>query len=480
VVTFDARGPGTSVATWEADPRLATLPAAPGLLGSLLVLAAHADDETLGAGSLIASAARAGQRVTVVVVTDGTASHPESETTTSAELGEARRREARAALDELGPGVRLVMLGVPDGGIREHRAAVRDRLVELVDELAPSAVVSTWRGDGHRDHRVLGEVAAEVVAAADPAPELLEYPVWMWHWGSPDHPDVPWPRLVQLTVGEEARVARQRALARYVSQVMPLSARPGDEAVLRPEFLAHFAGGRDVFVRTASVPASEPESASSSAPAPASAAEHEPAGDSAEASRFDGTHAARDDPWGVTTRWYERRKRALVLGALPDERYGTVLEVGCSIGVVTSELAPRADHVLALDVSPVAVQRARERLADQPHVRVDCADASEGLPEGRWDLVVLGEVGYYLEPAALTTLLDGVAAALTPTGTLVACHWRHGAHDFAQGGDEVHAVLADWAERAGLHRVVQHVEADFLLDVFSLDGRSVAERTGLR
>ena len=468
MVSFDAREPGTSAATWEADPRLAALPAAPRLPGSLLVLAAHADDETLGAGSLIAAASRRGQPVTVVVVTDGTASHPASETTTSAELGEVRRREARAALDELGPGVRLVMLGVPDGAVREHRDAVRDRLVDLVDELAPSAVVSTWRGDGHRDHRVLGELAAEVVAGAHPAPELLEYPVWMWHWGSPGHPDVPWAQLVQLTVDEEARVARQHALARYVSQVRPLSARPGDEAVLRPEFLAHFAAGRDVFVRSAPAVA---------VPAGAPAADGAPADD---ASRFDGTHSARDDPWGVTTRWYERRKRALVLGALPDERYGAVLEVGCSIGVVTSELAARADRVLALDVSPVAVQRARERLADHPHVRVERADASEGLPEGRWDLVVLGEVGYYLEPGALTALLDGVAAALTATGTLVACHWRHGADDFAQGGDEVHAVLADWAERAGLRRVVQHVEADFLLDVFSLDGRSVAERTGLR
>ena len=59
----------------------------------------------------------------------------------------------------------------------------------------------------------------------------------------------------------------------------------------------------------------------------------------ADPARFDDTHARRDDPWGVTTRWYERRKRSLVLGSLPDERYGAVLEIGCSIGVVTSELA---------------------------------------------------------------------------------------------------------------------------------------------
>ena len=472
-MSFDAREPGTPAATWAADPRLAAVPLDPRLPGgdgSLLVLAAHADDETLGAGALVAAAARSGRRVTVVVVTDGTASHPASPTTTTAVMGDVRRREARAALDELGPGIRLVALGVPDGAVREHRAAVRERLAELVEELAPTLVVSTWRGDGHRDHRVLGELAAEVAAAADPAPELYEYPVWMWHWATPGHPDVPWTQLVGVAVPEEARRAQQDALARYVSQVRPLSGRPGDEAVLRPDFLEHFAGDRELFFRAAAA-------ADASGAAGPGAAAGTTASDPA---RFDEAHARRPDPWGVTTRWYERRKLGLVLGSLPDERYGAVLEIGCSIGVVTRALADRADHVTALDVSPVAVERARERVADQPHVRVDRADASDGLPEGRWDLVVLGEVGYYLEPAALAALLDDVAGALTPTGTVVACHWRHGADDFSQSGDDVHAALAEAAARAGLARVVQHVEADFLLDVVSRDGRSVAERTGLR
>jgi SAM-dependent methyltransferase len=281
----------------------------------------------------------------------------------------------------------------------------------------------------------------------------------MWHWGGPDHPDVPWDALVRVDGDEEAGLAKQRALARYSSQVLPLSDRPGDEAVLRPDFVEHFVGGAEVFVE---------------APADASAPELAPS--------FDATHARRDDPWGVTTRWYERRKRALVLASLPDERLGRVLEIGCSIGVVTEQLALRADSVLAVDVSSVAVERARERLAAQPHVRVEVADVSAGLPQGDHglDLVVLGEVGYYLSPEALGALLVDVDRVLAPGGSLVACHWRHGADDFAQGGDEVHEALAAWARDAGLTRVVGHVEEDFLLDVFSRDPRSVATRTGLR
>jgi LmbE family N-acetylglucosaminyl deacetylase/SAM-dependent methyltransferase len=484
VVSFDAREPGTPSAVWAADPRLA-----PGALaevdprghGPVVVLAAHPDDETLGAGALIATAAAAGLPVTVVVVTDGAASHPDSSTVDRAALRHLRLKEARAAVAELGPAVELVALDVPDGALREHRDEVRIRVAELVRDRRPGLLLAPWRGDGHRDHRVLGEIAAAVVAELETEPEtepaaeggsprsaaprLLGYPIWMWHWADPQHRDVPWTDLVHARADEEARVAKQRALARYESQLRPLSAAPGDEAVLRPDFVEHFARDEVLVVE------------------PMTSAAHDPAAvahDPADPARFDGAHARRADPWGVTTRWYERRKRSLVLASLPDERYGAVLEIGCSIGVVTAELADRADRVLALDVSPVAVDRARARLADREHVRVEQADVSEGLPEGRWDLVVIGEVGYYLEPAALAALLSSVAAALTPGGAVVACHWRHDEGDFAQSGDAVHAALAAEAERSGLTRVVQHVETDFLLDVVSRDGRSIAERTGLR
>nr|WP_244638814.1 bifunctional PIG-L family deacetylase/class I SAM-dependent methyltransferase [Frigoribacterium sp. CFBP 13729] len=520
-----------------------------GASGPVVVLAAHPDDETLGAGSLIAQLVRHGRAVTVVVVTDGAASHPRSTSTPAGSLRELRLAEARAALDELvGLGdpaglrhraeqsaqsapsaqsaqsaqsalsaqsaqsalIELVALGVPDGGLREARDDVHRQLADLLSERRPVLVLAPWRGDGHRDHRVLGEVAAELVGgdgSALPDARLLEYPIWMWHWGGPDHPDVPWDALVRVDGGEEAGLAKQRALARYSSQVLPLSDRPGDEAVLRPDFVEHFVGGAEVFVE-APAPAPEPEPApedplegghsgsragraepaldatdppsTDSTLALAPAPEHVPADTLAPS--FDATHARRDDPWGVTTRWYERRKRALVLASLPDERLGRVLEIGCSIGVVTEQLALRADSVLAVDVSSVAVERARARLAAQPHVRVEVADVSAGLPQGdhELDLVVLGEVGYYLSPEALGALLVDVDRVLAPGGSLVACHWRHGADDFAQGGDEVHEALAAWARDSGLTRVVGHVEEDFLLDVFSRDPRSVASRTGLR
>ncbi len=43
-----------------------------------VVLSPHPDDESLGTGGLIAAACARGQRVDVVLVTDGAGSHPKS------------------------------------------------------------------------------------------------------------------------------------------------------------------------------------------------------------------------------------------------------------------------------------------------------------------------------------------------------------------------------------------------------------------
>ena len=59
------------------------------------------------------------------------------------------------------------------------------------------------------------------------------------------------------------------------------------------------------------------------------------------ASYFDGQYAASADPWGFTSRWYERRKYAISVAMLPSARYRSAFEPGCSIGELTAMLAPR-------------------------------------------------------------------------------------------------------------------------------------------
>lgn len=188
---------------------------------------------------------------------------------------------------------------------------------------------------------------------------------------------------------------------------------------------------------------------------------------------FDRMYAADADPWGFTSRWYEQRKYALTLAALPQPSYDSALEVGCSIGVLTAALSERCRTLVALDPSARALAAARERVPAS--VRLLQASVPDGWPAGSYDLVVVSEVGYYLDPDDLERLLVLVERDLSPGGTVVACHWRHPVEDYPQSGDAVHAALARWP------RLSRVEEEDFLLDVLVPGGApSVAHRAGLR
>jgi SAM-dependent methyltransferase len=199
---------------------------------------------------------------------------------------------------------------------------------------------------------------------------------------------------------------------------------------------------------------------------------------------FDALYAAAEDPWGFADRWYEQRKYALTLASLPEERYATAYEPGCSIGVLTGLLAGRSDDLLASDGSAAAVQRAARRLSGHAHVTVEQRRLPEQWPDRTFDLVVLSELLYYFAADDLRLVVDSAIAAVNPGGTLVAVHWRHPAVDHPQTCDEVHARLTQAAVAGGLARLAGHVEDDFLLDVWVRPptdgaGSSVAARTGL-
>ncbi|MFF5249300.1 class I SAM-dependent methyltransferase [Streptosporangium sp. NPDC000095] len=198
---------------------------------------------------------------------------------------------------------------------------------------------------------------------------------------------------------------------------------------------------------------------------------------------FEEMYSASPDPWGFTSRWYEERKYAISAALLPARRYRDAFEAGCSIGVFTALLAPRCERLLACDLSFAAVEAASRRTAAHPGTRVQRRVLPEEWPtdEGRFDLVVLSEVLYYFGDADLERVLDLAVGALSPGGTLLAVHWRHPVAEYPRGGEDAHRALAALAGRAGLRRLVDHREPDFLAEVY-LSGPgacSVAEAEGL-
>ena len=196
-----------------------------------------------------------------------------------------------------------------------------------------------------------------------------------------------------------------------------------------------------------------------------------------EAAYFDQMYAGSADPWGFTSRWYEKRKYALTLALLPAERYDHAFEPGCSIGVMTRQLARRCDRVLSCDISAAAVTAAAARVGDQPGVRVEQRILPREWPDGQFDLIIFSEFLYYFGGPDLQQILDRADAALLPGGTLIAVHWRHPVTEYPRGGDEVHAALG---RQPALSRLAEHREPDFIAEAY-LKGPliSVAQATGL-
>jgi LmbE family N-acetylglucosaminyl deacetylase/SAM-dependent methyltransferase len=465
MTAFSHLDQGTPEELWRADERIGATPLLDVDIDELVVVAAHPDDETLGAAGLIRRVHCGGGGITVVVATDGEASHPHSMSHTRADLSSIRRGEVLRAVHALAPGARVQFLGLPDGALRENTRPLDAALSAVFDAMPAAAsrmlVVAPWSGDGHRDHRVTAESVARLTA--ERGIRHLGYPIWLWHWGRPE--DVPWHAALALALTPGERSIKARALRTHTSQMRPLSDAPGDEAIVPESMQAHFE--RDVELYFSETP----HVATPAAETPASA-------ETLPTAFFDDFYARHDDPWGFESRWYEERKRAILLASLPFRALGRVLEIGCATGLITRELAVRAQSVLALDASTAALDAAHTRVGRDATVTLQRGAVPEDWPAGAFDTIVLSEVGYYLSPSDLERTIALMDAALTADGCVVACHWRHPVPEYPLSGDDVHRALR---AAASWDTLVLHEEEDFVLEVFCRrPAVSVAHREGLQ
>jgi SAM-dependent methyltransferase len=185
------------------------------------------------------------------------------------------------------------------------------------------------------------------------------------------------------------------------------------------------------------------------------------------AERFERIYAASPDPWDYCTSSYEREKYLATLAALPARPLGQVLEVGCSIGVFTAQLAPRCERVVGLDFSARALALARERVGELTNVQLCQASFPEQAPDGPWDAVVCSEVLYYLDREPFEQAERWLAAQLRSGACVVAVSWRGAGADEPQRGDDVHDRLV--RELARWHTLDDR-RRGYRLDRFTGDG----------
>jgi SAM-dependent methyltransferase len=176
---------------------------------------------------------------------------------------------------------------------------------------------------------------------------------------------------------------------------------------------------------------------------------------------FDGIYARDSDPWNFASSAYELGRYERILQALPRTRYKRAFEPGCSIGVLTEQLASVCDTVEAIDISPVAVDRAIERCSKLGHVDIQRGTLPKDIPAGQFDLIVFSEIGYYFEAHQLQPLLNQLTTHLDNNGTFLASHWLGSSPDHLLGGDQVHQAILGIDELT-----LEHSErhAEFLLE----------------
>lgn len=203
---------------------------------ALLIVAPHPDDEAIAAHALVARLARRGVPITILVVSDGAASHPGSAVWPRPRLVRERQRETRRAMRRIGVGAGAIsFLGLPDGRLGEHAAAVRRAMARTVRRLPkPLLALAPLRDDAHPDHRV---VAAGT--RAGPGIAWWRYPVWpagqKWRGA----------RALPLTAQE--RLAKRHAVRSYRTQAGWIKDDPQGFAMTRQQ-IAAFSGPQEVFV----------------------------------------------------------------------------------------------------------------------------------------------------------------------------------------------------------------------------------------
>ena len=217
---------------------------------SVLVLTPHPDDESLGCGAAIAAASQCGIKVTVVSLTDGTGSHPNSRSYPRDVLATCRFAELITAVGILSGGIADVhSLGLPDQGVPPHTLAQNDTLaglLSIIDARDIRTVWTTWEKDPHADHKAAA-VLAQALAGRRPQIHLWRFPIW----GRFIEEDLPPGDLLYKFDTAPFISVKGQAISAHASQMSDLIKDDPSGFVMEAEAQRHFLEWPEIFIRSA-------------------------------------------------------------------------------------------------------------------------------------------------------------------------------------------------------------------------------------
>jgi LmbE family N-acetylglucosaminyl deacetylase len=215
----------------------------------VLIVAPHSDDETLGCGGAIALLHKLGCHIQILVVSDGTLSHPNSQKYPAKSLMLLRESETLAAVSLLGvESDAVTFLRLPDGAVSENAQNAVARCQSYLAKLAPKTILLPWRYDPHPDHRASWKLIQTALPGLDLSPRQLEYPIWDW---DPLQRKA-LPNTLNITTWQldisSSKGLKQQAIAQYRSQTTNLIDDDLEGFQLTPEMLANFAHPWEIYL----------------------------------------------------------------------------------------------------------------------------------------------------------------------------------------------------------------------------------------
>jgi LmbE family N-acetylglucosaminyl deacetylase len=200
-----------------------------------LVLAPRPDDETLGAGGLIARLRKQDVSVSVAAITDGENAYSDMEG-----LDAIRVPEQIEALHRLGvPKSMIHRLALPDSDVSAHEDELVDLLLRLVEP--ETHVIAPWKRDFHPDHEAVGRAADRVAQLMGLS--VTYYCFWAWHRGRPDI--LSGLQVMKLVLSDTELQTKLYALEAHISQLE----HPDSQPILSSELLAPVRRSFEVYLR---------------------------------------------------------------------------------------------------------------------------------------------------------------------------------------------------------------------------------------
>lgn len=371
--------------------------------GPLIVMAPHPDDELLGAGGLMARAVARGETVAVIFVTDGSGSDLAIQPHV---LRQRRREEACAGLVMMLEKLPLVLfLYHGDGNFEAWCVDIttNSALGRFLSKLPGSSLLVTDPADAHPDHKAAFGLASRIVSAGL-VDRLDVMPISQRVDGVFD------PQNYEAHPVASFATRKADALRCHTSQIesesgfvltAPVRAAFCDTEYIRP---VH---NRNAFTASA---------------------------EAVPAAHFENLFEHSSDPWHYETTAYEADRFRRTIDALGGKRYSQALELGCANGALTSRLLPQCDAIIATDVSVAALKAARARFSTTSNIDFRQGNLPEDLPEGRFDLIVVSDMLYYLGLRGITRLMAQLPSRAAPGCRIVISNYL-GATDCVLTGE---------------------------------------------